>query len=42
MIFVFFIKLIWLEVGFFNTTGAEIGIYFLKNAKKSFFTIKKI
>ena len=28
MIFAFFIKLIWLWVGFLNRTGAEVGYYF--------------
>ena len=41
--FAFFIKLIWLGVGFLNRTGAEIGyINFKENAKKSFFIIEKI
>ena len=35
--FAFFIKLIWLGVGFLNRTGAEIGYYFDKKCNKSFF-----
>ena len=44
MFFAFFIKLIWLGVGFLNRAGAEIGylIWFFKNAIKSFFIIEKI
>ena len=41
--FAFFIKLIWLGVGFLNRTSAEIGYKFdFKNAIKSFFIIEKI
>ena len=42
LFFAFFIKLIWLGVGFLNRTGAEIGYYLHKNAKKIFFIIEKI
>ena len=38
----FFIKLIWLGVGFLNRTGAEIGYNFIKNARKIIFLIGKI
>ena len=38
----FFIKLIWLGVGFLNRTGAEIGYQLDKSAKKSFFIIEKM
>ena len=41
MIFPFFIKWIWLGVGFLNRTGAELVINLIKNAK-SFFIIEKI
>ena len=40
--FAFFIKLIWLGMGFLNRTGAEIGYYFHKKCIKSFFVIEKI
>ena len=40
--FAFFIKLIWLGVGFLNWTSAEIGYSFDKKAIKSFFIIEKI
>ena len=40
--FAFFIKLIWLGVGFLNRTCAEIGYYLHKTCKKSFFFIGKI
>ena len=40
--FSYFIKLIWLGVGFLNRTGAEIGYSFDKNAIKSYFIIEKI
>ena len=40
--FAFFIKLIWLGVGFLNRTGAEIGYYLHKKRKKSIFIIEQI
>ena len=40
--FAFFIKLIWLGVGFLNRTGAEIGWQLYRKCKKSFFIIQKI
>ena len=40
--FAFFIRLIWLGVGFLNRTGAEIGFKRAKKCKQSFFIIEKI
>ena len=40
--FAFFIKFIWLGVGFLNGTGAEIGYYLYKKCQKSLFIIEKI
>ena len=42
LFFAFFIKLIWLGVGFLNKTGEEIGyLFYFKNAIKSFCIIEK-
>ena len=38
----FFIKLIWLGVGFLNRTGAKIGYLLYKKCKKTFYIIEKI
>ena len=40
--FAFFIKLIWLGVGFLSRTGAETGHKLYKKCKKSLFIIKNI
>ena len=39
--FAFFIKLIWLGVGFLNRTGAEIGYHLHKKQKNHFLWLKK-
>ena len=40
-LFVFFIKLIWLGVGFLNRTGGEIGYYLHKKNNKNHFLLLK-
>ena len=42
LFFPFFIKLIWLGVGFLNRTGAEIGYQLDKRMQKNHFIIEKI